>query len=287
MSSIENVILEDTLILNKKLISKEMNIPKININGEEYLNVELIKNNIEKTEKYKNRKRNVDRMDAKSEETFGVSLLSILIFTISSFVLVFTENEKILTASLILSVFSLILTFALLAIAQCATLEKEYLEEKEYKYQEFFKANKDKMYVRKKDIECFLKEYDLLDMIDMSFQKPSLQDNEKTPIEHGHTNVSSIDYNIRCERSKGINALLRELEKRDLDRDYPLIYSYYIPEVIEFEKVYDLSDEENKKNIEKSIKLLENKLKQILEEDNKQNNMNLKAKIEAFNNSFK
>lgn len=268
LNNIEKEILIKTLIIQKKILAKEKNIPKINIDGEEFINKDLFQKIVESSTEYKKHLK-------KEEMSYSLSFILItitLIIVIIAFKLGFGNFEECVIFGLI------VLSLMLIPFYK---IQENYAEiNNVYKY--FITQNEDKIYIKIKDIKEFIKLYKIENLniqenMEEEMLKPILIDNKL---------ISENKYNLRTKELSKINVLLDEISKRELDKDNPIIYNYYLPELIEFERSYYLLDEEGKEGFLKAVTLMENKLKEILDEDRNQKVTDLKAKIEAFNNSF-
>lgn len=267
-NNVEKEILTRTLIIQKKILAKEKDIPKINIDGEEFINKDLFQKIVENSTEYKKHlKKEV------MSYSLGFILIAItLIIAIIAFKLGFGNFEDCVILSLI------VLSLMLIPFYM---IEKKYVEiNNVYKY--FIMRNKDEIYIKMKDIKEFIELYKIKNLnVQENMEEEMLE-----PILIDNKVISENKYNLRTKELSKINVLLDEISKRKLDKDNPIIYNYYLPELIEFEQSYNLLDEEGKEGFLKAVTLMENKLKEILDEDRNQKVTDLKAKIEAFNNSF-
>ena len=86
ITAIENAVLKEILKSNKQMLSDKEHTIKINIYGEEYINIRSIKNLIENSEEYiknKNSKKKLISLDKTLNKVFLFSVLFNLIFAIT------------------------------------------------------------------------------------------------------------------------------------------------------------------------------------------------------------
>lgn len=276
ITAIESAVLKEISKLNKQMLSSEENIAKINIDGKEYINIKSIKDIIENSEEYiknKNSERKLASLEHILDKAFLFSVLSTFTFAC-------THLEICLYIAIALMVVSGAIK---LLINYC----KMMTNKKRYDYDKLLEKNKNKLYIEINKIKDILKEYDLEEEV---FERKLMEEkNNQNDISDKviSSKVPNIDYNIRSEHLKEINALLDDIEKKGLDKENPIIYSYYIPELKNFEENINNIPEEYKKEINQSIDLMKKKLQNILDEDEKEKDISLIAQVRAFNNSFK
>lgn len=275
ITAIENAVLKEILKSNKQMLSDKEHTIKINIYGEEYINIRSIENLIENSEEYiknKNNKKKLVSLDKTLNKVFLFSVLFDLIFAI-------TQLKICLYISMPLMII-------LGAISLRINDQKKEINNKEDNYNDFLKENKNKLYIEINKIKDILKEYNLEEVFERKFMEEKNNQNDISD-KVISSKVPNIDYNIRSEHLKEINILLDEIEKKGLDKENPIIYSYYIPELKNFEENIDNIPEEYKKEVNQSIDLLKKKLQSILDEDKKEEDISLIAQVRAFNDSLK
>ena len=279
LSDADECFIEKIKSLNKIQIRKALGYSTFMDKNTEYINKKHLYKQLEGLKETKEKK-----------AFFSSRVLNSFVVSTWLFVLFFGPVSML--ALVLISVFDVLIYFSvdkkIASIRSCAHNLGEFMSENHF----------EDSYVRWGDIEYKLHETYLGKHIDEIYRYihgpikgllssgSDFKETKEEPIVEDNDNILYIENKYNIEELNETNVLIKEIQDKGLNIENKTLLEHQIPTLKKHLENFNIMDASNKELLIKSISLLNIKLKNILNDCKKEENMELSADIQALYNSL-